>query len=566
VDDNAELEASLSELDEQIAELSGDSSESVRLARMLQARAGTLGRLGRFEEADAAFGWLESEFADDLEDDIVAAVARGMYRRAWFRRKSGAVDGALATIEDFLDRYVDDPPAGRVDLVVKAFALKAGLLWKRGCVDAAIGLYRSTFAAYGESGDSAVRVAIARMLGAEIDLARDTGQHDLALEVATAVVTEFGDSDDSELKRQVGGALFRRALSYDELGNTVEQLATWREIWDRYAQDPSPPWETIAIFARYNEAYRLMELERAAEAAALCDNLIDQAEPGASENVDDVIGQAIQLRLGAIKAPMSSDQALSELQELVRRTDRLDGPGVRDALLWETSSRIWWLIDAGRVSEAIVASEDLLTRIGVETDPEVLRQGARRLNWVARLLVGHDRYLGPESKLAVRLCVSAAEIRRQSIQVCTPTGRVARTINYQRMCRRQALRIVDSLAERFSGTDDPELQRVLAAALITRATLAIRLMQWPAAGRSFQRSIQLGSASVDAYTERVEGTADSSTGRLHAVAYAFMAAVAEEDEEREKDAYSRIISEFGKDRGVGVRLFVLMARIYRRTA
>jgi tetratricopeptide (TPR) repeat protein len=561
VDDDAKLEARLSELDEQIAELSGDSSERARLARALQARAGTLGRLGRFEETDAAFGWLETEFADDLDDDIAATVARGGFRRAWFRMKSGAVDGALTAIEHFLDTYVDDPPPGRIDLVVKAFALKARLLWKLGRVDAATDVYDSTFAAYGESGDSEVLVAVARMLAAEIVLARDAGRHDRALDITSALVTEFGDSDDSELKRHVGSALFCRALSHGELGNTVEQLATWREIWDRYAQDPSPPWETIAISARYNEAHHLMELGRAAEAAALCDSLIDQAEPGGSEDADDVIGRAIQLRLGTLKAPMSSGQALSELEDVARRCRRLSGPAVRSARNWGVWRRVWWLIDAGRVTEAIAASDDLLARIRGEADPEVLRQGALTLHSLARLFVGHERYHRPERKLFVRLFVSAAEITQRSIHQYPPAGRVARTINYQRICRRQAMRILEGLADRFAGTDDPELQRVLAAALITKA---IRLTHRPAAGQLFMSTLELGSASVYAYTERMQETSDSATGRRHAAAYALMAAVAEEDEEREKDAYSRIIDEFGSDRGVGVRLFVLVARIYRR--
>jgi len=558
--DAQELEAKLAELEATIALEAEDPDARAELLTALVSRADTLADLHRFEEADVAYAKLIEAFGEEDEDPVILrTLARGLFNRAIVRRDSGSLDGALAAVEDFLIRCDQDPPPGRLDMVVRGRALQASLLWRLGRQPEAILVYDATLERYAEEDDVRVRARLAAMILAEGRLAKRAGELDLALGAFNTLLETFGEAEQPSILKTLTDASFQKGVVLGELGRDGEALVVWRAIWERYADDPNPPWETLPLAAHYNEAVLLKKLGRGAEAAEVCDEMIDRSSEADSERVAEVVAGAIQLRLTLIGQGLDPNQNLAQCDHLLERILSTSSESIRDQRYFATYVRLWQLLGAARWREAITASEDLLGQFESETDPDRLYERGAWLLSAAQALVLHRRIRRARTRLPTMIAVRLGDWAGN-----LPAGRLAATIEMLRRTRDQALRIQRAVERRLSGEQDLRLGELVAKAQMQTSHAWMMSLHPVEAVTTVSRFVESGPPAVAAIERQLSGVDERDQSSLQAAFSALTQALILDQDDHDGDPYAELISAYGSVRSLRVQLIVLAARLCRR--
>jgi tetratricopeptide (TPR) repeat protein len=360
---------------------------------------------------------------------------------------------------------------------------------------------------------------------------------------------------------EVADAAFDHALA---LGQPEERAAAWHELWERFKDVPPPDSPAIALIARCNEANALTDMERFDDAVGICDELIAAHDPDGTLESQECTALALDLQRYVWVT-------LDRPAEIIAVADRawvLFG-SASDASLWKVVAssafwQMWWLIDARRIDDALAVTDRLIERLGKELDQATTYETAEALRRCADGLFTHRRFARYHQKPVLRIAVRfAGGLDRFPVRV---TARPRRTVAPRRACVDQCLRIYDLLIERFANAKKPQLSELAIRAQIERAVVLSAELFFVQGAREWERSQNLGAASVRVVTDLSEELNAQGDLRPSAAAYAFFAAVVAREHRQpgdERAAYTQLIDRFGRERSLRTRSIVLLARAFR---
>lgn len=268
----------------------------------------------------------------------------------------------------------------------------------------------------------------------------------------------------------------------------------------------------------------------------------------------------------------------------------------RRAIAYALRGKVWWSLRAGLDDEAIAASELLLKRFAIETDPASVAEDADLLESAGHSLLFHRRFAEARTEhrsrwLAIALAWIYAAMGRPTLAVqkrpygddrrawdggrgatrragqtgaqhCEALRSAAKT---RRRRNEQAHRILAELTSRLADTTDPELIAVSAKAHINLIIASFATGRPLAFINDLRTLVSIGEPAIQALRERGE-TAEERGGtdpqQVNAAALLAEATLLDELDRPDEAARTtaELIDRFRDETSLGMRTMRRLAR------
>lgn len=514
------LEARLRELEETIADELSGTFDRLTLVRAMRERAVTLVRLGRLDEADNAFGAIRETLGEEDPDPVVESeLANAAYEAAELLWRRDDFARCLNAVEHLIQRWGVEPPPGDPGLVVSAYTLKA-------------------------------------------DALRGAGRLEEALVVCDATLTRFLDSDEFAVQEQLDETAHTRGGVLLDLERFTEALATYRGLLDDHGWEEGLDRSPTIRSARLNEAYCLSRLDRNTEAIEQCDELLERyvANPDA-DHCDELIYLA-GLREGLVD-DRAADEVVDNVSRLIGRVDRDRGAPLARAVPALVNLKVWALLQALRIDEALALSDELIESFRDQSTPELLAATGETLLDQVTTMLYHARFDRQRRKLALWVAVRMSEVAGFDASRSGPRGRLAAVIALRTRLQNQAVKICMAVRERLQDGRTRTAQQLYADAGLTLAETWGQTLHPVRLARLIWNTEALGPDAEAAYRRRAESYQAAGMAPYAVIAMAVMSGIASDDEERMEEVESEMAERYGRKPSLLTRLSLWLSRPLR---
>lgn len=214
--------------DQEIARLWGDPSPEARIRRAhaLIAKATTLAPLGRPEEEIATYDEVIDGYGDDPEPALRRFVAQAMLNKAGELR-------SLELFDEVIYHYAHDPDAVIIQCVARAFLDSGIALWDAGRPDDAIARFDGAVR-FRPARDPDIRAVVARAVTMKARALYTLDRFEQALPSAGQTIADYAEDPDPRLRTEVIRAYSIQASALGELGRRDEQIQSHLRMYQRY--------------------------------------------------------------------------------------------------------------------------------------------------------------------------------------------------------------------------------------------------------------------------------------------------------------------------------------------
>ena len=211
-----------------------------QVAGALVNKGVTFGQLGRSEDEIAAYDEIERRYSADATPALRQQVASALFNKGFTLGQLGRNEDEIAAYDEIERRYsADDTPALR-QLVASALVNKGVTLGRLGRSKDEIAVYDEIERRYNADENPTLHELIARALvnkGVRLGLL-DRGEDEIA--VYDKIDHRYGADSSLALREQVASALVNKALRLGRNGRNKEAMEVYVEIDQRYGGDDSP--------------------------------------------------------------------------------------------------------------------------------------------------------------------------------------------------------------------------------------------------------------------------------------------------------------------------------------
>ncbi len=283
-------------------------------AAALAAKAGTLGQLGRNEDAIAVFDDVISRFDGGDELALRRPVAIALFRKL---AQLGRSEEAIAVYDDVIALFGEETELVLREQVASALVNKGAAFGKLSRDDDRIAVYDDVVARFGAAGELALRerVAIA-LVNKGITLGR-LGRAEEEVFVYDDVIARFGAARELALREQVASALVNKGATLDELGRHVDEIAVYDDVVARFGTASQLALREQVARALVNKGVTLRGLGRHEEALSVYDDVIDRFGTAVELALRDQVLRAVANRFITLGERCRSEDEISNFFDKV---------------------------------------------------------------------------------------------------------------------------------------------------------------------------------------------------------------------------------------------------------
>jgi tetratricopeptide (TPR) repeat protein len=244
-----------------------------QLAQLLSAKALTLDRLGRSEDAIAMYDELDRCFAKDVRPALREQVARGLLNKGFALDKLYRPADAIAAYAELDRRFgKDEDPALREQVARGLFnkGFRLGTLDKPADE---IAMYDELDQRFGKDKSPVLREAVARGLVHKGITLSKLGRPADAIAVYDELDRRFGKDESAALRIQVAQGLFNRGNTFITLDRHADAIAAYDELDRRFGKDESRASREQVASGLFNKGAMLGTLDRYEDAITVYDEL-----------------------------------------------------------------------------------------------------------------------------------------------------------------------------------------------------------------------------------------------------------------------------------------------------
>jgi tetratricopeptide (TPR) repeat protein len=519
-----------------------DRQDLRKLVRIALAKKGAaLVNLDRFDEADVAFdAWcMRTRDAVDPERSLVRAresIGRILLKRAYELSNAGQHKLAIVAADALLDRFIDDPPPDRLDLVADGLRRKAFSLADLGRAQEGIALLSELVERYNSVKQPAVQKAITRAMNKKAELLAEHGRISEALEVYNELLARIGDTDVRRPYEELD-ALMGKAQVLNRLRCAQEVIATTDRIVRLYGDDPDDhvresvahaldlkasillhkgsyedviqvEEELLVLIGRTGEnklcryvahgfvrqALALGNLGRLDEVVAVADEASERFGDTIQAESREAVGRLLDLKALALRKLGELERSAAVWSKVAERYGDDEAPEMRNLVRQALTQKAEVLTMLGRGDEAIVVADGLIDSSGAteteDIDPKKLSHVADVLIAKGTALAGEERYeeaVQAFDELIDRSKDAQEPGLRRSIAIAL-NGKVAALDRldweeesyaaFEQLAScyaEEALVIFDETAKHFATATVPEAREAAASALYSKAYILGKL-------------------------------------------------------------------------------------------
>lgn len=331
VGDSSEDKVAAYDLVAKIDIVLGDLPALVQAAKALVNKGFALGKLGRHEEAIAAYREALGRFGDSSEPFLRGQAARALVN-------IGATLGILGRNKE------------------------------------AVAAYDEADRRFGGSPEPTISEQIARALvnkGADL---RYLGENEEAIATYDEVLRRFGDLSRPLIVEQVAMALVSKGRALGVLGRDEEAIAACDEVVSRFGRLPMLAHPEAVAWALVNKGYNLEKLGRREEELDVYDQFIERF--GNSPYPTLLVPRAVALlgRAITLRNLDRDEESIEVFDDVIRRFGESAKPALRERVALALVNKAFALEKLGHSEEQIAAYSDALGRFGGSLEPALQRQ------------------------------------------------------------------------------------------------------------------------------------------------------------------------------------------------
>ena len=212
-----------------------------------------------------------------------------------------------------------------------------------------------------------VRVSVARAFFNLATARQYAGQAEAAVIAFTEVVTRFGGSRVPDIQECVAAALLNRGFLQERLGDPKAAIASYDTATRRFGDSPSSPLRACVAKALLNKGSTLADLESPESmdtAIAIWDDLIKRFGKDREPDIQVQVAGALIKKAGAQMTMSRNEAAFVACDEVVRRYQASDWPGLLRGMAMALELKARSLNRLGRSREALQAYDVLVRDFG----------------------------------------------------------------------------------------------------------------------------------------------------------------------------------------------------------
>ncbi len=317
--------AALAPCEEVLRRFGGDKERSLAVAHALVVKGIVHHRVGRFDDAIAAFTDLVARFGDSDAAQLRIAVCMGLVDKVAAQVAAFRPADALETCSYINERYGEDDLKAVQARVAMALTYCGIACWLTGETKAAVAAWDDVVARFGNEGplfNNAVAAALAAK-STHLAQTRDTVP-------VTDLVERFGDSDDPFVRRTVADILVLEAELLIQNSRSDEALAAIGDL-ERFSTPLDPRKRQWVEWTRARALLVKGDREQALEAlqAAYDQLVVDEQTPGfLLQHVPELIGSGLT-EIEVLNVLTSDPRKRPRMNPIITALKRRIGDSVR---------------------------------------------------------------------------------------------------------------------------------------------------------------------------------------------------------------------------------------------
>lgn len=319
-----------------------------------------LGRLGRNEEAIAAYGELVSRFSNAEELEIRESVARALVNKGYALGALSRSEDAISVYDEVVSRFGDAEELGLREQVGWALFNKAVRLGTLGRNRDEISVYDEIVSRFGGAEELELREPVGRALINKGGRLGQLGQSADEIAVYDETVGRFGDAEQLEFREQVGRALLNKGIALSARGRSEDAITAFDEVVNRFINAEELELREHVARALVSKGSTLGTLGRSEDEIAVYDEVI-----GRFGSAEELVLRAQVAAALVCKSNILADQ-FESLDE-AEKTYRL-ALSMPESETLAKANLAWLLLVSDRKAEAAIirGSLDELHPVGLQ--------------------------------------------------------------------------------------------------------------------------------------------------------------------------------------------------------
>ena len=280
--------------------------------------------LARFSSIPELAWHFYRKHPDLVPDDVrtVTEEASALLERGGDKFENGDLRGALADLEDLLNRFGSRTTPTIHDSVVKALVNKGVILMRLERGEEAVPAFDKAVDKFETTDSPELRPVVATALVNKSSFLSGVGRTKEAITVCDQLVGSFADDDSAA--EPVATALFNRANMLGELNRVEDALAAYAELRNRFGSSRSAGVLAPVVDGQVNRAVTLFSLQRWDDALRVCDETWDRFGNHESARVLQSAWTAMTIKSAILSVQGRGNEHLAACQELLDRLDQHD--------------------------------------------------------------------------------------------------------------------------------------------------------------------------------------------------------------------------------------------------
>jgi tetratricopeptide (TPR) repeat protein len=298
-----------------------DTSDPELVVEALLGKAGTLGKLGRWQEAMPVYEQI-STYLDDAKPELHELVAQTFVERGLTLSELGEYVSALESFERVLACFDNASEPKLREMIAKALLGKALALDQLGMLEEAVVAYLEVVARFNDVDDPTVRSLVDEAQFGQGTALDRLGRPKEAIVAYVQVLARFvRHSPDQELYEQVTEVLLDKARALSQCGEWEEAIAVCEQVLARVDEAPGPKMHELVAEAHLCLADALGLLRGPNDAIAAYERILMRFGNASAPKMREVVAKSLLGKAGLLSLIGELEEAMSAYEQVPARFD-----------------------------------------------------------------------------------------------------------------------------------------------------------------------------------------------------------------------------------------------------
>ena len=295
-----------------------------------------------------------TELSDAIATALQGFVAAVLNTRGLVLQRQGELDSAVSTFEEVVMRFgtAENPDLQMV--IASALAKKGEILQDQGELDSAVSTFEEVVDRFGTAENPDLQMVIASALAKKGEILQGQGELDSAVSTFEEVVMRFGTAENPDLQMVIASALAKKGEILQDQGELDSAVSTFEEVVDRFGTAENPDLQMALIASALAKKGEILQGQGELDSAvSTFEEVVMRFGTAENPDLQMVIASALAKKGEILQDQGELDSAVSTFEEVVDRFGTAENPYLHIKVALAISYKGWALNKSGDPSSAV---------------------------------------------------------------------------------------------------------------------------------------------------------------------------------------------------------------------